>query len=204
MSRNYGVPIDIRAGHEALTGLAHSQYDRVLSAQEELGGLPPIDERFEYMPFAASVLEDPRKKQIARGLGELGLIMITPSDVNRMHGNEQSHYAAALLDYKTNLDGRANVFKTEGTEEADWFKQAFPNADATWSYNYGEELHHLSDKIAISNLYSVIKSIREADPKAVKRAHDLQRSAGPAGRVILHRRESTHKVTPVRQSRRAA
>ena len=203
MSQSHGTPIDIRAEYDALTELAASQQDRVLSPQEELGGLAPSDERFSYVPFAESLFADPRKVHIARGLGELGLITVAPTDVHGMNSVNQHHYAAALLDYKTNIDGRAHVFRTSGTDGADWFQRQYPGADEEWAVGYGNELLNLGTILSASRLYATIERIKEADPKAVRHAQQLQKHASPAGRVVVQRK-STGRIMPVRQPKRVA
>lgn len=204
MSVTPGIPIDIRAEYGALTKLDTAQPDRDLSAHEELGGLGVADDRLQFVPFAESYIEDPRKQHLERGLGELGIISVTGSDLLVMRRADRHHYVAAMLGYQSTIERQSRVLRTPGNDEADWFQRKYPGADDEWAASYGDELGRLHDKLSGSKLFALVLDIDKLDHEAVLHARHAQERARHADRIVLQRRKDQGTLVTIKHSKLAA
>jgi hypothetical protein len=149
-------PIDIEAAAASLraqTGIADTLFPN------DYGLIPSReDERLGYLPFVDTLVADPRKSEIELGLGRLGLLVVTPNDMNALPKPQKQNYMSAVLWYASSLDTRSRLLRTEGQIEG--LQRCYPNTDYPWASSYANELSALREIVVASKVYEIAKSSR--------------------------------------------
>jgi len=170
-------PIDIAAAAAVLERgrfVPSDTPDFEPDAYADLGGhsLVPYDERQAYLPYANVLAADPRKRDIAHGLGHLGLLVVQPEDVERFRDARQLDFVAAAVTYENRLDKKSQLLLTPGQIEG--MQHIYPETDQTWAKNYAEELSGLHAVFTASEVFASVKKVRDQNREAVyKRVHTV-------------------------------
>lgn len=113
-------------------------------AYRDLGGqlsLPvALDGPELFLDAALALRENPRKQEIARGLGGLGLSVMTPRIFSGMAIESRRGYATALLHYKDYLTQRVAHFSTPVVSDGGKIAEIYGHHDDDWAVRYAGEL----------------------------------------------------------------
>ncbi len=156
------------------------------------------DERSYYKKFASDLEKDPRKVDIQRGLGGLGLLVMTMEDLEGMPGTEMDDYAGALTQYGRELINRSRILVTEGQLDGPVWKDIYGLVDIDWARQYVEELKDMRSTMGMTMLYRWAEE-RKKNPSSKQRARGLS-----SGRVEVHRtatRLAVVRVGPVQRQK---
>lgn len=177
-----------------------NQPERHLSVYDELGGITspkPVwgSPTGLYVPAADVFRADGRKTELARGLGELGLIIMTPDHLEAMSKTAQLRYAAALTDYVDTIYHRGSRLAVEGSHKEDLFVNRYGETSESWAKEYAAQLRGLHRTVSESPLYLIanardvvvndIQKIRHRQSKGLTRGVHILRHP-VSGKLSVH------------------
>ncbi len=167
LSSEYAIP-DSNSADEASI---HVRDARTSAAYHELGGnvseikeRPRVTPYGQYQEFIDIYREDPRKREIALGLGGYGLIMMTEQHLPKMKKSDQLLYGAGLISLGALLHGRSRVLKTDGSEGSPAVTSRYGSeVDGQWTRDYGDQLWTMRKELVDSALYlAATDTLRQA------------------------------------------
>ena len=138
---------------------------------------------------------DAHKTELARGLSELGLSVVTAVHFDALQVSEQHDYSWALLQYYAQLEARAKLLKVEGSQlDGGILHKLYGGHNLDWAGSYAQELEGLQDVMRHTPILDRVQQLRKERAVRV-----LFNKTVPGYRAVVEYDQQADEVKVARQ-----